>query len=97
MFLSKAIWIFHPKKHIPPWKYDGDNISYCKTKTFTACRSMHNIQCLSGSGGSCKYCCKYVGKIDKNNYCTVSTYADGSLIRREIFLHNTKRVTSDKF
>ena len=58
--------------------------------------SMYNIQWLSGSGGSWKYCCKYVGEIDKNNYFTVSKSADGSLIRREIFLHNTKRVTSDK-
>ena len=34
--------------------------------------------------------------MDKNNYCTVSSAADGTLIRREHFLHNTKRVTSDK-
>ena len=32
----------------------------------------------------------------KNNYCTVSTSADGSLIRRAMFLHNTKLVTSNK-
>ena len=32
----------------------------------------------------------------KKNYCTVSTSDYGSLIRREICLHNTKRVTSDK-
>ena len=57
---------------------------------------MQNIQCLSESGGPCKYCFKYVGEIDKNKYCTVSTYANGSLIRRAMFLHNTKRATSDK-
>ena len=57
---------------------------------------MQNIQCLNGSGGSSKYCCKYVGKIDKNTYCTASTYDDGSLIRRANVLHNTKCVTSDK-
>ena len=56
---------FHLKKHIPTWKYGNDNISPCETRTFTACRSMHNIKYLSVSGGSCKYCCKYVGKIDK--------------------------------
>ena len=33
---------------------------------------------------------------DKKNYCTVSTSADGSFIRRELFFHNTKHVTSDK-
>ena len=28
--------------------------------------------------------------------CTVSTSADGNLIRRGMFLHNIKRLTSDK-
>ena len=88
---------FHLKTHIPPHKYGNDKISPCETRTLTLCRSMHNIQCLSGSGGSCKYCCKYIGKIEKNNYCTVSTSADGSLIQRAIFLRNTNCVTSDKF
>ena len=87
---------FHPKKHIPPWKYGDDNISPCESKTFIICRSMQNVQCLCGAGGSCKYCCKYVAKIDKNNYCTVSASTDGTLIRRANFLHNTKRATSDK-
>ena len=86
----------HPRKHIPPWKYGNDNISPCETRTFTACSSMQNIQFVSESEGSCKYLCKYVGKIDQNNYCTVSTSADGSLIRRANVLHNTKCFTSDK-
>ena len=88
---------FHPKKYIPPWKYGDDKISPCETRTFTACRSMYNIQRLIGSGGSFRYCCKYVGKVDKKNYCTVSTSADGSLIQRATFFHNTKCVTSDKY
>ena len=32
----------------------------------------------------------------KKNHCTVSTSADGSFIRRVIFLYNTKHVTFDK-
>ena len=87
---------FHPKKHIPPWKRGDPNISPCETKTFIACRSMQNIQMLCGSGGSCKYCCKYVAKVDKCNYMTVSTASDGRFVRRSNFLHNTKIVTSDK-
>ena len=77
-------------------KYGDDNIYPCETRTFTACGSVQNIQCLSALGGSCKYFCKYIGEIDKNNYCTVSTSSDGSLIRRANILNNTKRVTSDK-
>ena len=58
---------------------------------------MQNIQCLCGAGGgSYKYCCKYAGKIDKNNYCTIATNIEGNLIRRDNMLHNTKRVISDK-
>ena len=82
LFLSKVTWIIFIQKNIPPWKYGYNNISPCETRKFTACRSMHNILCLSGSGGSWKYCCKYVGNIDKNKYCTVSTSDDGSLIWR---------------
>ena len=58
---------------------------------------MKNIQCLIESGGLCKYFCKYVGNIDKNNYCIVSTYYDDSLIICYNILHNTKRVTSEKY
>lgn len=58
---------------------------------------MQNIQVLCGAGGgSCKYCCKYVGKVDKNNYCSIASTNDGGLIRRDNMLHNTKQVTSDK-
>jgi len=58
---------------------------------------MQNIQCLYGAGdGSCKYCCKYAGKIDKNNYCTIATNIEGNLIRRDNMLYNTKRVILDK-
>ena len=48
-----------------PWEYGGDNISPCETIMFTACRSIQNIQYLIVLGGSFKYCCKYVGNIDK--------------------------------
>ena len=91
---KKELWLFSSKK-IPPWKYGNDKFSPCERRTFTACRSMQNMQCLSGSEGSCKYCCKYVGKVEKN-YRTFSTYADGSLIWCEFFFHNNKPVTSNK-
>ena len=87
----------HPKKHLPPWKPGDPNISPCETETFCVCRSMQNVQFLCGAGGgSCKHCCKYVGKVDKNNYCPVASTKDGGLIRRDDMFHNTKRVTSDK-
>ena len=80
IFFKNQLGLFSLKKHIMTRKYGNDNISPFETRTFIACRSIHNIQCLSGSSGSRKYCCKYVGNIDKNNYCKVSTSTDGSLI-----------------
>ena len=88
---------FHPKMHIPKWKHGDKTISPCETKSFCICRSMQNFQFLCGSGGSCKYCCKYCAKVDKGNFCTVSTTKDGALLRRSNFLHNTKRVTSERY
>ena len=35
-------------------------------------------------------------RLTKTTTAQVSTSADGSLIRRALFLHNTKRATSDK-
>ena len=36
--LKSNLDYFHPKKHIPPWKYGNDKISPCETSTFTAGR-----------------------------------------------------------
>ena len=95
--LKSNLGYFHPKIYIPPWKYGDAKISSYETRKFTAFRSMHNIQFLIVSGGSCKYCCKCFWKIYKKNYCTVYTSDDGSLIRCAVFLRNTKHITYDKF
>jgi hypothetical protein len=44
-----------------------------------------------------KYVCKYIGKIDEQNYIVVSVDGSksGSLVTKSSFLHNTK-VTSTK-
>lgn len=88
---------FHPKKFVPAWKYGDPNLSPVDGKTFIVCRSMQNCQRLCGSGGSCKYCCKYITKLDKNNYMSVATNANGDLIRRSNFMHNTKISSSNYF
>ena len=39
---------FHPTRHIPPTNPNDDcNMSPVEGKTFSACRSMQNIQCLT--------------------------------------------------
>ena len=84
---------FHPTRHIPPTNpNDYHNISPVEGKTFAACRSMQNIQCLTQSGGLNKYVCKYIGKIDENNYFIIHAHPHdpGVLISQSTFLHNTK-------
>jgi predicted GIY-YIG superfamily endonuclease len=88
----------HPQRHIPPTNPSDDiNMSPCEGRTFAICRSMQNIQNLTQSGGVHKYICKYIGKIDDQNYVIV--YVDiqtgKSLMTKAAFLHNTK-VTSSK-
>ena len=88
---------FHPKRHIPPTNPSNDmNISPVEGYTFSVCRSMQNIQMLTGCNGVSKYICKYLCKIDEQNYVIVSTNKDsGNLVSRSTFLHNTK-VSSSK-
>ena len=57
--------------------------------------SIQNIQRLTGTGGCSKYVCKYIGKIDAQNYVVVECNREGKLVTKTHFLHNTK-VSSSK-
>ena len=85
--------LFHPTRHIPPTNpHDDLNISPVESRTFCACKSMQNIQWLTVCGGLNKYICKYIGKIDENNYVIIRAHPHdpGVLISQKVFLHNTK-------
>ena len=87
---------FHPKRYVPPVNPNEDKMSPVDGYTFSCCRSMQNVQRLTAAGGCCKYCCKYIGKIDQQNYSVVSMSGrDGKLVTKSNFLHNTK-VSSSK-
>ena len=87
---------FHPVRHIPPTNATDDmNISPVEGYTFAVCRSMQNIQVLTGAGGCSKYVLKYISKIDEQNYVVVSVEGQGKITTRANYLHNTK-VTSSK-
>eukprot|EP00957_Ditylum_brightwellii_P002847 218909-Ditylum_brightwellii.AAC.1 len=91
-FTSKMKF-FHPRRHIPPTNpTTGMNISPVEGYTFSVCRSMQNAQLLTECGSVNKYVCKYIGKIDEQNYVIVSADNKGNdnLITRSTFLHNTK-------
>lgn len=96
-FKSKLSFL-HPSRHLPPTNPSDDiNMSPVEGYTFSICQSMQNIQVLTQTGGVNKYVCKYIGKIDEQNYVVVKVddKSTGSLMTKATFLHNTK-VSSSK-
>ena len=84
---------FKPSRHIPPIDHNsGSNMSPVEPHLFLLCRSMQNVQLIRGCGGYNKYICKYIAKIDEQNYVVVSVHqnANGKLVTKSSFLHNTK-------
>jgi hypothetical protein len=84
---------FNPTRHIPPINLSEDaNISPVEPMLFVLCRSMQNVQLIRGTGGCNKYVCKYIAKIDEQNYVVVSVHENlnGKLCNSSTFLHNTK-------
>ena len=62
----------HLQRHIPPTNLNYDiNMSPVEGYTFANCRLMQNIQILTQCGGVNKYVCKYIGKVDEQNYVIV--------------------------
>ena len=88
---------FHAKRWIPPVAPGEGFISPYEKETFAVCQSMQNVQRLDQAGGCCKYTCKYIAKIDKQNYIKVSMNKKkkGALETNSTYLHNTKIVSSD--
>ena len=86
---------FHPVRHVPPTKPTNDlNISPVEGKIFAVTKSMQNVQKLTGTGGCSKYVCKYIAKIDEQNYVVVNVNGEGHFVTKSRFLHNTKVVSS---
>ena len=55
---------FHPLRHVRPTNPTNDmNISPVDGYTFAVCKSIQNVQRLTGTGGCSKYICKYISKI----------------------------------
>ncbi len=87
---------FHPHCHAPPTNPTNDkNISPVEGYIFLVTKSMQNVQRLNGSGGCSKYVCKYIAKIDEQNYVIIEVDGVGQLVSKASFLHNTK-VSSSK-
>ena len=83
---------FHPKRWIPAISPGEGFVSPFEKETFAICQSMQNVQRLDQAGGCCKYACKYLAKIDKQNYITISINNEkkGTFESNSTYLHNTK-------
>ena len=94
---ESSLGFFHPKRWIPAVVPGEALLSPFESQTFCVCQSMQNCQRLDQAGGCCKYTCKYLGKVDKQNYITVTTNKDnkGGIQTNSTYLHNTKVTTSD--
>lgn len=91
-----SIPFFHPQRHVPPTNTTNDkNISPVEGYLFTVCRSMQNVQRLVGTGGCSKYICKYIAKLDEQNYVVIEVDGEDKLVTQATYLHNTK-VSSSK-
>lgn len=55
---------------------------------------MQNVQKLLGVGGCSKYVCKYINKMDEQNYVVVKIDGRSKLVTLAVFLHNTKVLSS---
>ena len=91
-----SIPFFNPYRHVPPTNPKNDiNISPVKGYTFSVCKSIRNAQLITGTGVCSKYVCKYIVKIDKQNYFVVLADGSGKLVTKARFLYNIQ-VTSSK-
>ena len=94
-----SLALFHPNRHIPRTNPTGDlNISPVEGYTFANCRSMQNIQILTQAGGVNKYVCKYIVKMDEQNYVIVRTdsHKNGKLVKRSAYVHKGEDANSNK-
>ena len=87
---------FHPIRHIPHTNKINDmNISPVEGYLFTACRSMQNLQLLTGSGSCNKYCNKCIAKFNTHKFFVVEVEGQGKLVTKANFIYNTKVTSSN--
>ena len=68
---------FHPLRAISSTVPSDDlNISPLDGDIFSVCRSMPNLQLLSCDNGVLAYVCKYIGKIDEQNFVVTKDNGD---------------------
>ena len=69
---NSSLYIFNPKRWITTVVPGKAPISLYESETVCVYQSQQNCQLLTEAGGCCKYFCKYLFKIDKQNYTNIS-------------------------
>ena len=84
---------FRPTHHVLTVIFSNDiKISPIEGYAFSHWQSIQNIQYITDTGGCNKYCIKYIGKIDNQNYVIVYSggHTNGKLVPKPSFLNNNK-------
>ena len=94
---KSSLDIFNPKRWISDVVPGEAPISPYKSETFCVFQSQQNCQLLTEAGGCCKYFCKYLAKINKQNYINIlmDNKKKFSYASNSTYLHNTKFASSD--
>ena len=83
---------FNPMRWIRFVVPDRDSISPYESEKFYICQYKKRYQLLTEAGGFCNYLCKYLSKIDKQDYINIlmDNEKKGSYVPNSTYIHNTK-------
>ena len=84
---KSSLDIFNPKLCVPGVVTVKASISSYKSETFCVCQSQQNCQLLTEAGGGCKYCCKYISKIDEK-----ITSTSRCIMKRNYHMHQIQHI-----
>jgi hypothetical protein len=92
---KSSLDFLHPTRWVPPVVPGEAVISPFESETF-CCQLQQDCQRLTEAGGCCKYCCKYLNKVDKQNYLSMSMdQQNKGSYTSNTYIHNTKITSSD--
>ena len=69
---QSSLKVFHLEIWVPDIHIGEPPISPVESQTLSVRRSQQNLQKLTSPGGCSTYCCKYITKVDDQNYIVVS-------------------------
>ena len=92
---KSSLDILNPKCWIPAVVPGKSTIYTCKNETFRVCQPQQNFQLLTEARGCCKHFCKYISKIDKQNYINILMNNEKKVLyaSSSTYIRNKKRTS----